>query len=79
MQTYGLTFIPGTWIESIQVAKGSGSVVNGFESISGQINAELRKPSTDKKLFINSGKIVIILNFILLIIFVPIDQYNAFL
>ena len=54
MQTYGLTFIPGTWIESIQVAKGSGSVVNGFESISGQINAELRKPSTDKKLFINS-------------------------
>ena len=39
LNAYGLTFIPGTWIESIQVAKGSGSVVNGYESISGQINA----------------------------------------
>ena len=40
LNVYGLTFIPGTWIESIQVAKGSGSVVSGYESISGQINAE---------------------------------------
>ena len=51
LQSYGLTYIPGTWIESIQVAKGSGSVVNGYESISGQINAELRKPLTDDKFF----------------------------
>ena len=53
LQSYGLTYIPGTWIESLQVAKGSGSVVNGYESISGQINAELRKPLTDDKLFLN--------------------------
>ena len=53
LQSYGLTYIPGTWIESIQVAKGSGSVVNGYESISGQINAELRKPLTDGKFFLN--------------------------
>jgi len=53
LNSYGLTFIPGTWIESIQVAKGSGSVVNGYESVSGQINAELRKPLTDKKFFLN--------------------------
>ena len=53
LQSYGLTYIPGTWIESLQVAKGSGSVVNGYESISGQINAELRKPLTDDKFFIN--------------------------
>ncbi len=52
-QVYGLTFTPGTWVESIQITKGAGSVVNGFESISGQINAELVKPSTDKKIFIN--------------------------
>ena len=32
-QAYGLTFTPGTWVESIQISKGSGSVVNGFESI----------------------------------------------
>ena len=52
-QAYGLTFIPGTWIESIQITKGAGSIVNGFESISGQINTELKKPFTDLPLFIN--------------------------
>ena len=53
-QAYGLSFIPGTWVESIQISKGAGSVTNGFESISGQINAELVKPLTDKKIFINT-------------------------
>ncbi|GAA4936415.1 TonB-dependent receptor plug domain-containing protein [Algibacter agarivorans] len=52
-QAYGLSFIPGTWVESIQITKGAGSVVNGFESIAGQINTELVKPSTDDKLFVN--------------------------
>ena len=37
-QAYGLTFTPGTWVESIQISKGAGSVTNGFESIEGQIN-----------------------------------------
>ncbi|MDP6921597.1 MAG: carboxypeptidase-like regulatory domain-containing protein [Lutibacter sp.] len=53
-QAYGLSFIPGTWVESIQITKGAGSVVNGFESISGQINAELVKPASDKRLFVNA-------------------------
>ncbi len=52
-QAYGLSFIPGTWVESIQITKGAGSVVNGFESIAGQINTELVKPTTDNKLFVN--------------------------
>ena len=52
-QVYGLTFTPGTWVESIQITKGAGSVTNGFESISGQINAELVKPSSDNKIFVN--------------------------
>ncbi len=52
-QAFGLTFIPGTWVESIQITKGAGSVVNGFESIAGQINAELQKPAFDDKLFVN--------------------------
>jgi len=52
-QAFGLSFIPGTWVESIQITKGAGSVVNGFESIAGQINAELVKPTTDDKLFVN--------------------------
>ncbi|MEX0290943.1 MAG: TonB-dependent receptor [Flavobacteriaceae bacterium] len=52
-QAFGLTFTPGTWVESIQITKGAGSVVNGYESISGQINAELVKPLTDNALFLN--------------------------
>lgn len=51
---YGLNYIPGTWIENIMVTKGTGSVVNGYESISGQINLEFLKPEEQKKrLFIN--------------------------
>ena len=50
---YGLSFIPGTWVASIQITKGAGSVINGFESIAGQINAELQKPSNDDRLFVN--------------------------
>jgi outer membrane receptor for ferrienterochelin and colicin len=53
-QAYGLSFIPGTWVESIQITKGAGSVVNGYESIAGQINAELVKPSMDDKVFVNA-------------------------
>ncbi|MEZ4802001.1 MAG: TonB-dependent receptor [Gelidibacter sp.] len=53
-QAYGLSFTPGTWVESIQITKGAGSVVNGFESIAGQINTELVKPTMDAKLFVNA-------------------------
>ncbi len=52
-QAYGLSFTPGTWIESIQITKGAGSVVNGYESISGQINTELIKPAGDIPFFLN--------------------------
>lgn len=52
-QAYGLSFVPGTWVESIQITKGAGSVVNGYESISGQINTELIKPLKDIPLFVN--------------------------
>lgn len=53
-QAYGLSFIPGTWVESIQISKGAGSVTNGYESIAGQINAELQKPTTDDTFFLNA-------------------------
>jgi len=49
----GIQFIPGTWINSIQVTKGVGSVVNGYESIAGQINVELKKPQESDKLYVN--------------------------
>jgi outer membrane receptor for ferrienterochelin and colicins len=53
-QAYGLSFTPGTWVESIQITKGAGSVANGFESISGQINTELIKPLNDIPFFLNA-------------------------
>lgn len=49
----GLNAIPGTWVESIQLSKGTGSVANGFESIAGQINVELKKPATSERLYAN--------------------------
>ncbi len=50
---YGMGFIPGTWIESIQIIKGPGSVSNGYESMVGQINLEYFKPDQAEKLFVN--------------------------
>ncbi len=49
----GLTYTPGTWIEGMQLSKGTGSVVNGYESVAGQINVELRKPFTGEKMLFN--------------------------
>jgi len=46
--SYGLTYIPGPWLESIQVSKGTASVVNGYESITGQINANFKKPDANE-------------------------------
>lgn len=51
--TYGLGYIPGSWMESIQISKGTASVINGYESITGQINVEYKKPDHSEKLFIN--------------------------
>ncbi len=50
---YGMGFVPGTWIESIQIIKGPGSVVNGYESMVGQINLEYFKPAQANKLYVN--------------------------
>ncbi len=51
---YGLTYIPGPWVEGIQLTKGTGSVINGYESIAGQINVELRKPQTADRVYLNA-------------------------
>lgn len=51
--SFGLNSIPGTWINSIQITKGTGNVVNGFESMAGLINLELHKPESMERLFVN--------------------------
>ncbi|GAB2953999.1 TonB-dependent receptor [Hymenobacter coalescens] len=49
---YRLNYLAGPWIESIDIIKGMGSVVNGYESISGQVNVRLKEPDkTDRLLF----------------------------
>lgn len=51
--TFGLNYIPGTWLSSIDVGKGAGSVVNGYESMTGALNIELVKPDAPEKLYLN--------------------------
>ena len=48
---YGMAHIPGPWISSIQIAKGVGSVTNGHESITGQINTTLKNPNNSQDKF----------------------------
>ncbi|MFM1912254.1 MAG: hypothetical protein RIR51_92 [Bacteroidota bacterium] len=52
--TFGMNYIPGTWINSIQLSKGQTSVLNGYESISGAINVELEKPDTTDQYYFNT-------------------------
>ncbi|MBR5836299.1 MAG: TonB-dependent receptor [Bacteroidales bacterium] len=52
---FGLSYVPGQWLESIQIAKGASSVINGVESMTGQINLEHRKPTDEKPLFLNAA------------------------
>jgi outer membrane receptor protein involved in Fe transport len=50
---FGLNALSGAWIESMQITKGTGNVVNGHESMAGLINIELKKPAEMEKLYIN--------------------------
>lgn len=50
---FGLSYVPGTWMQSIQISKGAASVVNGYESITGQINIEYKKPDGPEQLQLN--------------------------
>ncbi len=50
----GLNSMAGPWIEAIHISKGMGSVANGFESMSGQINVELKKPHDTDRLYFNA-------------------------
>jgi len=50
---YGLDYIPGPWMEGIQISKGAASVKNGYESISGQVNIDYKKPPTADPLSLN--------------------------
>jgi outer membrane cobalamin receptor len=52
--SYGLSSLPGTWINSMQITKGTGNVVNGYESMAGLINIEVKKPNNMNRVFVNT-------------------------
>ena len=52
-QNFGMEYIPGAWMESIQVSKGTSSVINGYEATTGQINVEYLKPQLQDPIAIN--------------------------
>ena len=51
---FGMEYIPGPWMEAIQVSKGTSSVLNGYEAIAGQINVEYLKPQTQDPVSLNA-------------------------
>lgn len=51
---YGFRYVPGPWMKSIAVSKGSSTVKNGYESITGQINIEYLKPQDEQGVTANA-------------------------
>ncbi|HBB24961.1 MAG TPA: hypothetical protein DCZ59_01720 [Bacteroidetes bacterium] len=51
---YGLDHIPGPFMESISISKGSSTVTNGYESVTGQINICMHNPRTAPSLYVNA-------------------------
>lgn len=52
--TYGISSVPGPLVRKIYVAKGANSVLQGYESIVGQINVELKDPDATDQLYLNA-------------------------
>ncbi|MBN1780773.1 TonB-dependent receptor [bacterium] len=50
---YALESVPGSWMQSIDISKGTSSVTTGYESITGQINVEIKKPEMNAPFFLN--------------------------
>jgi len=50
---FGLSYVPGAWMDAISISKGAGSVISGYESIAGQISVDYKKPERSEKFFIN--------------------------
>lgn len=50
---FGLSYVPGPWMDGIQVSKGVGTVVNGYEAFTGQINIEFKKPTSQELVAVN--------------------------
>ncbi len=50
---YGVGSIPGASVNTITVAKGANSVLQGHEGIAGQTNVLMKRPGSEERLFVN--------------------------
>ena len=50
---FGWDYTPAAWLDGISISKGAGTVVNGFEGITGQINLDYRKPNEGQPIYID--------------------------
>jgi len=51
--SFGMLYVPGPFMNSIAINKGAGSVVNGYEAITGQINYNYKEPNDSERFFLN--------------------------
>ena len=50
----GLSHIPGPMVSAVHLSKGTGSITEGFEGLTGGINYALKQEPTEPKLFLNA-------------------------
>lgn len=53
LSTFGYDFIPGTWLQQVNIQKGAASALYGAQSMTGAINVSLVKPESDPPLYCN--------------------------
>jgi hypothetical protein len=50
---FGMQSFSGIWLDGIQISKGTGSVVNGHESMAGLINLSVKNPFESERFLVN--------------------------
>jgi hypothetical protein len=50
---FGMQSFSGIWLDGIQISKGTGSVVNGHESMAGLINLTVKNPFESERFLVN--------------------------
>ena len=50
---FGWDYTPAAWLDGIAISKGAGTVVNGYEGITGQINLDFRKPNDGQPVYLD--------------------------
>lgn len=54
LTSQGFDFIPGTWLDNINILKGASTSIYGPQSMTGAINVGLKKPDKDHRIYSNA-------------------------